>query len=89
VVAAEKTQYMVSHNGTAGHEATRFQEFAYPFPEGALLVMHSDGLATSWNMRSYPGMQSRHPAVIAGTLYRDASRNRDDVCVIVARDSPE
>jgi hypothetical protein len=24
--------------------------------------------------------------VIGGTLYRDAARNRDDVCVVVAKD---
>jgi hypothetical protein len=40
---------------------------------------------TSWNLESYPGLKFRHPAVIAGTLYRDATRSRDDVCVIVAR----
>lgn len=86
VVAAEKTQFMISHNGTAGHEAIRFQEFTYPFPEKSLLIMHSDGLATSWNLQSYPGLRLRHPSVIAGTLYRDSSRHRDDVCVVVAKD---
>jgi anti-sigma regulatory factor (Ser/Thr protein kinase) len=86
VVGPEKTQFMISHNGTAGHEATRFQEFLYPFPEGSLLIMHSDGLATSWNLQSYPGLRLRHPSVIAGTLYRDVNRQRDDACVIVAKD---
>ncbi len=86
VIGTEKTQFMISHNGTAGHETIRFQEFVYPFPHGAILIMHSDGLATSWNLSSYPGLETHHPAVIAGTLYRDSSRNRDDVCVIVARD---
>lgn len=86
VVAPQKVQFMISHNGTAGHEATRFQEFLYPFPESSVLVMHSDGLSTSWNLQSYPGLITRHPAVIGGTLYRDASRNRDDVCVVVAKE---
>jgi anti-sigma regulatory factor (Ser/Thr protein kinase) len=89
VVSPAKTQFMISHNGTAGHEATRFQEFVYPFPETSLLIMHSDGLTTSWNLESYPGLKFRHPAVIAGTLYRDATRSRDDVCVIVAKDGFE
>jgi anti-sigma regulatory factor (Ser/Thr protein kinase) len=86
VVGPEKTQFMISHNGTAGHEAAHFQEFLYPFPEGSLLIMHSDGLSTSWNLAAYPGLRMRHPSVIAGTLYRDASRQRDDALVIVARE---
>jgi anti-sigma regulatory factor (Ser/Thr protein kinase) len=85
VVNPAKTQFMISHNGTAGHEATRFQEFTYSFPEPSILIMHSDGLNTSWNLESYPGLRFRHPVVIAGTLYRDATRSRDDVCVIVAK----
>jgi anti-sigma regulatory factor (Ser/Thr protein kinase) len=89
VVSPAKTQFMISHNGTAGHEATRFQEFVYTFPETSLLIMHSDGLNTSWNLESYPGLKFRHPSVIAGTLYRDATRSRDDVCVIVAKDGFE
>jgi anti-sigma regulatory factor (Ser/Thr protein kinase) len=86
VVSPEKTQFMISHNGTAGHEATHFQEFIYPFPKTSLLIMHSDGLATSWNLGAYPGLIRRHPSVIGGTLYRDAARNRDDACVVVAKD---
>jgi len=86
VVGPEKTQFMISHNGTAGHEATHFQEFLYPFPETSLLVMHSDGLSANWNLAAYPGLRLRHPAVIAGTLYRDVGRTRDDACVVVAKD---
>ena len=84
-----RAQFMVSHNGTAGLEARRFQEFDYPLPDDAALVMHSDGLITSWSVDAYPGLLRRHPAVIAGVLYRDASRGRDDVCVLVGRQIPE
>jgi anti-sigma regulatory factor (Ser/Thr protein kinase) len=85
LIHADKPAFMVSHNGTAGFQAPRFQEFSYPLPEEWLLVMHSDGLTTSWNLNEYPGLRRHHPSVIAGVLYRDASRNRDDVCVVVAK----
>jgi anti-sigma regulatory factor (Ser/Thr protein kinase) len=87
VVSPVKTQFMISHNGTAGHEAAHFQEFVYPFPEGSVLIMHSDGLSTSWNLAAYPGLLLRHPGVIGGTLYRDAGRQRDDALIVVAKEA--
>jgi hypothetical protein len=63
----------------------RVQEFSYPWPSTSTLIMHSDGLTTSWRLDQYPGLLARHPSLIAGVLYRDASRGRDDVCVVVAR----
>jgi hypothetical protein len=80
-----RPQSLLSHNGTAGHEARRFQEFEYPVPADGVLVMHSDGLTANWSFDSYPGLLRRHPAVIAGILYRDATRGRDDACVAVAK----
>lgn len=80
------TRSMVSHNGTLGHEARKFQEFVYPFPSGALLVMHSDGLATQWRLDRYPGLESGHPGLTAAVLYRDFTRGRDDVTVVAVRE---
>jgi anti-sigma regulatory factor (Ser/Thr protein kinase) len=78
---------MVSRNGTAGHMAPRVQEFHYPVPHGAIVVMSSDGLGTPWDLRAYPGPQQRSASVIAAVLYRDFRRN-DDVTVVVARERP-
>ena len=85
VLAGETTRCLVSHNGTVGHEARHFQEFTCPFPEGAALVMHSDGLASRWSLDPYPGLLARDPALLAGVLYRDFQRGRDDVTVLAAR----
>jgi hypothetical protein len=76
---------MISQNGTAGHVATRVQEFSYPIAGQSLLVMFSDGLASQWDLDRYPGLRTRDPSVIAGVLYRDFSRRRDDVTVVVAK----
>ena len=81
----DRMQSMVSHNGTAGHEARRVQEFDYSLPPRFTLIMHSDGINTSWNLDRYPGLINLHPSVIAGVLYRDASRHRDDACVVVIK----
>jgi anti-sigma regulatory factor (Ser/Thr protein kinase) len=74
---------MVSHSGTAGHTAGRLQDFRYPLHNRPVLVMYSDGLATSWAPESHPGLFARDPMLIAGVLYRDHVRGRDDSSVVV------
>ena len=74
---------MVSHSGTAGHTAGRLQDFRYPIHSRPVLVMYSDGLATSWSPESHPGLFALDPLLIAGVLYRDHARGRDDASVVV------
>lgn len=76
---------MVSHNGTLGHQVRKIQEFQYPFPKGSLLVMHSDGIGTHWDLGAYPGIEMRHPALVAAALFRDHNRGRDDLTTLVMR----
>ncbi len=75
---------MVSHNGTAGVEVRKIQEYTYPWPENGLLILHSDGLATHWSLDDYPGLHQKRPSLIAGILFRDHNRGRDDVTVVAA-----
>jgi anti-sigma regulatory factor (Ser/Thr protein kinase) len=76
---------LVSYNGTVGHEVRKIQEFTYPWYINGLLIMHSDGLSTQWKLDRYPGLSQKHPSLIAGVLYRDFHRDRDDVTVLVAK----
>jgi anti-sigma regulatory factor (Ser/Thr protein kinase) len=80
-----KHQNLLSHNGTVGHEIRKIQEFSYPWYANGLLIMHSDGLDTKWRLDRYPGLNQKHPSLIAGVLYRDFNRERDDVTVLVAK----
>jgi anti-sigma regulatory factor (Ser/Thr protein kinase) len=85
VADAGGTRRMVSHNGTAGQGSPRFKEFVYPWSPAATLVMHSDGLMSRWAIEAYQGILSRHPSLIAGALYRDFERGRDDTTVVVVQ----
>ena len=85
VLAHGRMRKMVSMAGTLGHTMRAPREFGYPLPPGALLVMHSDGLLTNWSLDGYPALLARHPALIAGIMYRDFRRGRDDATVLVAR----
>jgi hypothetical protein len=76
---------LISYNGIIGHTMRKTQELAFPWAQGALLILHSDGLGTHWDLAAYPGLAARHPALIAAVLYRDYDRGRDDVSVVVFR----
>ena len=78
-------RHLMSHNGIVGSNLRKVQEFVHPFPDGAMLIMHSDGIATRWDLDTYPGLVFRHPSLIAAILYRDFVRQRDDAMVVVLR----
>jgi hypothetical protein len=85
VWAEGRSRSLVSMNGTVGHSVGRIQQFSYPWTPESLLIMHSDGLATRWAVEQYPGLASRHPGLLAGVLFRDFSRRRDDATILVSR----
>lgn len=86
IEAAERSQHLVSLNGIVGQGIAKIREFSYTWPAGALLIMASDGLSTRWRLEAYPGLAARHPSLIAGVLYRDFGRSRDDATVAVVRE---
>lgn len=79
-------KHLVSMFGTIGHDVRKIQPFQQAWPPRATLVLHSDGLGTHWKLDDYPGLAMRHAALIAGVLFRDHARGRDDCTVVVARD---
>ncbi len=84
-----RARSVVSHAGTVGHTLHRVQAFEYEWPPGALLVLHSDGLASQWRLDDRPGLAGHDAGLVAGVLYRDWTRGRDDVTVVVARHVPQ
>jgi len=87
IVAPGVRRHLVSHNGTAGHTVRRIDEFSYPWPKDGVLILHTDGLTSHWDLDRYPGLLRRSPSLIAGVLYRDFSRRRDDVTVLAVAEA--
>jgi anti-sigma regulatory factor (Ser/Thr protein kinase) len=85
IISPGLSRSLASHNGTVGHHMPRVQEFTYPWNVDSILVMHSDGLASRWDLDRYPGIWSKHPSVISAMLHRDFCRRRDDVTVLAAK----
>ena len=87
VVDGRNRRGIASHNGTLGHQMHKIQEFTVPWNEESILIMHSDGLGSKWDLNQYPGLASKHPSIIAAMLYRDFQRERDDVTVMAAKNN--
>jgi anti-sigma regulatory factor (Ser/Thr protein kinase) len=85
IISPGSSRSMASHNSTLGMNTGRVQEFTCPWNKDSVLIMHSDGLATRWDLRDYPGIWSKAPSVIAAVLHGDFCRQWDDVTVLVAK----
>lgn len=86
VLNGAERRHLVSHNGIVGHEYRKVSEFSHPWQERSVLLLHSDGIGTQWDLGRYPGLLARDPSLIAGVLYRDFTRGRDDATVVVLKE---
>ena len=85
VLSRGTSRSLVSHNGTLGVATSKIQEFKSEWPSDGVLVVHSDGLHSRWDLAPYAGLLGRHAAVIGGALLRDFRRHRDDASVVVVK----
>jgi anti-sigma regulatory factor (Ser/Thr protein kinase) len=85
VIAGGTSRQLVSHYGTAGVTAPRIAEFVYPITLPAIVILHSDGVSSRWQIGDYAGLEQQHASIIAGVVHRDFRRGRDDAAVAVAR----
>jgi anti-sigma regulatory factor (Ser/Thr protein kinase) len=86
VLHGAERHHLVSLNGIVGHEYRKASEFSKPWQSQSVLLMHSDGIGTQWDLGRYPGLLARDPSLIAGVMYRDFLRGRDDATVVVLKD---
>lgn len=76
---------LAADNGIVGHVMSRPRELVHECRPDTVVIVHSDGLTANWQLDRYPGLMQHHPALIAGVLYRDCKRGRDDSLVVVIR----
>ena len=85
MISGVEDRSLMSQHGTLGVAIRRLRDVTYPWPEHSIVVLHSDGLATRWNLKDVGGLQQCDPAVVAGWLLRDFTRGHDDVTVVVLK----
>lgn len=83
LVGLDDSRGLAAQNGTLGAVCPGVREQRVDAPPRSLLIMHTDGLTARWRLSDYPGLRTRHPQVVAGVLFRDAQRPRDDATVLV------
>jgi anti-sigma regulatory factor (Ser/Thr protein kinase) len=85
VVEGTTAKRIPSYSGIVGHARPRIRELTYPVAPTAAVLFHSDGLSAAWQPERYPGLMQHSCAAIAGVLYRDCNRDRDDSMVVALR----
>jgi len=88
VLSDGATEHLVPQNGIVGHGMPTPRSINVAWPAGARLVLHSDGILPRWRAEAYEAESAVHPALLAGLIYRDFARDRDDATVLVLRDKP-
>ncbi|WP_224998833.1 SpoIIE family protein phosphatase [Cesiribacter sp. SM1] len=77
---------LMSYNGIVGHTiSSRIHDQELSWERGKLLVLHSDGITSRWDLSKYQQIQKHDLSLIAACLYRDHSRGTDDVTVVVSK----
>jgi anti-sigma regulatory factor (Ser/Thr protein kinase) len=85
IISGVEDRTLLSQHGTLGAQIRRLQDTRYAWPDHALVLLHSDGVATRWNLAEDGGLLQCDPAVVAGWLLRDHARGRDDATVVVLK----
>lgn len=85
ILSGVEDRSLMSQHGTVGLQVRRIQEMRYELPAHALLVVHSDGILTRWDLKDIPELLLCDPIMLAAHLVRNKLRGRDDATVLVVR----
>jgi len=88
IISGVGDRTLLSQHGTAGVQVRRLQDVVYDWPAHALVLLHSDGIVSRWNLDGARGLLRHHPGIIAGWLLKDHLRGRDDASVVVLKRRP-
>jgi anti-sigma regulatory factor (Ser/Thr protein kinase) len=87
LISASAQRGLVFSNGTLGVQSAppKAMVTECAWPPGATLVLWTDGLSSRFDLANQPDLLRSDPAVVAASLHRDRTRERDDATVVVVR----
>lgn len=75
---------IISYNGIIGHNIPgTFSSQQTDWNNSSLLVLHSDGILTRWDLAKYPNLHRHDASILAAVIYRDYCRHTDDSLIVV------
>lgn len=76
---------MLTPHGTAGVQLRRAEPGAQELPPHAMMLVHTDGIASRWPASTLAPLMPRDPALLAAALAWNQLRGRDDATVVVLK----
>jgi hypothetical protein len=87
LISGTEDRSLMTEHGTVGLQIRHAPPMVYPWPEHAVLVMHSDGITSRWSLKDVPRLLQCSAALIAAWILHLHRRGHDDATVVVGRRS--
>lgn len=85
-VKSQTTIRLVSVSGILGYNLCKVREEEFPYRQGDIIILHSDGISAKFDLNLYPPeFLGQHPQTIAERIAAEFGRERDDLTIVVAR----
>jgi hypothetical protein len=86
LILPDRPKSLLSYNGTLGMSVPNtLNDQHLTWERNNVMILHSDGLKTRWDLQKYPELIRHDPTLIAAVLYKDNTRTTDDTLVVVVR----
>lgn len=74
------------YNGIIGHNIPRtLNSTIVPYRKHQIIIMHSDGLRTRWNLNDMNSILKQSSSIIASAIYKENVRGTDDATILVGK----
>ena len=84
-ISAVETKRGISAHGILGQNVRNcLSNTPFIWSDG-LLMLHSDGIETRWDMANYPGLENRDLSLLMAAIYKDYRRKKDDCAILAIR----
>ncbi|KRD08855.1 serine/threonine protein kinase [Flavobacterium sp. Root901] len=74
------------YNGIIGHNIPRtLNSTIVPYKKHQIIIMHSDGLRTRWNLNDLTSILKQNPGIIGAAIFKENIRGTDDATILVGK----
>lgn len=86
VVSYVQSKGCYSYNGIVGHIMPGvLNNHTVQWQQTDMIIIHSDGISTRWDIQKYPNILQHHPLMLCGVLYKDHNRGTDDATIVFGK----